>query len=170
MPESDISTKLKSACDAAYDANPSSCSHAVMSVIHTMVDAEMPHRDANSLIDYLIANWTEVTCENGFYLANLGRVVVGGKKEAGHGHVILVYPGKKILNGGYQYYWKKGQKNLTLKGTTVYPRCLSTSIGTWPGAMSKGDKTVWDPWANDEKFAAVGFWAEANIWAQVVKP
>ena len=25
-------------------------------------------------------------------------------------------------------------------------------------AKSKGDKTIWDPWANDGKFAEVVFW------------
>ncbi|MFD2300552.1 hypothetical protein QRO11_00320 [Paracidovorax citrulli] len=30
--------------------------------------------------------------------------------------------------------------------------------GGWPGARSKGDKTIWDPWASDAKFAQVTFW------------
>ncbi len=59
---------------------------------------------------------------------------------------------------------------MTLSGKKKYPLCMSTSIGYkpgetdlkkqgWPGAMSKGDKTVWDPWGNDDKFAKVKFWA-----------
>jgi hypothetical protein len=28
----------------------------------------------------------------------------------------------------------------------------------WPGTLSKGDKTVWDPWADNKKFAQVEFW------------
>jgi hypothetical protein len=165
VPETDDSVKaLEAACDSAYDANKTSCSHAVMSVIHAVLDAGMGHRDANGLIDHWTTNWTEVNLDDGFYLANLGHVVVGGKKEPGHGHVIVIYPGDKILNGGYQYYWEKGKKLLTLKGTTRYPRCMSTSIGSWPGSLSRGDKTVWDPWANDTKFGEVRFWAEANIW------
>jgi hypothetical protein len=161
---------LKKACDAAYDANKESCSHAVMSVIHAVLDPTMAHRDANGLVGLWETTWTEVTVEDGFYLTNVGRLVVGGKKESGHGHVIAIYPGDKILNGGYQYFWKKGNKDLILKRDTMYPRCLSTSIGTWPGAMSKGDKTVWDPWANDAKFKEVLFWAEPNVWAKVKKP
>jgi hypothetical protein len=39
-----------------------------------------------------------------------------------------------------------------------YPPAMSTSLGSWPGAMSRGDKTVWDPWANDTKFESVKFW------------
>ena len=163
----DAAAALKAACDSAYDANKDSCSHAVMAVIHAVLDASMQHRDANSLIDYMTTSWSEVSLDDGFYIANLGHVVVGGKKEAGHGHVIVIYPGDKILNGGYQYYWTAGKKNLTLPGTKQYPRCMSTSIGSWPGALSKGEKTVWDPWAKDEVFAKVCFWAEPNIWDKV---
>jgi len=99
-----------------------------------------------------------VTLDDGYAAANAGAVVVGGKKETGHGHVILIYPGDKIMNGGYQYFWAKGKKYLTLPGKALYPRCLSTSLGSWPGALSCGDKTVWDPWGNDEKFKLVSFW------------
>lgn len=42
--------------------------------------------------------------------------------------------------------------------TGLYPLAMSTSVGSWPGAMSKGDKTVWDPWGNDDRFAEVKFW------------
>ncbi len=163
-------TKLKEACDAAYEANKTSCSHAVMAVIRAVLDPTMAHRNANGLIDYWTTNWSEVSLEDGFYLANLGRVVVGGKKESGHGHVVVIYPGDKILNGGYQFFSKKLNKELTLPRRKAFPRAMSTSIGTWPGAMSKGDKTVWDPWGNDTTFAEVRFWAEPNIWAKVKKP
>jgi hypothetical protein len=166
----DAVKKLKEECDKAYDANKGSCSHAVMAVINNVLDPQMAHRNANGLVDYMTTNWTEVVLDDGFYLANLGHVVVGGKKESGNGHVIVIYPGDKILNGGYQYYWAKGKKMLTLPGKTLYPRCMSTSIGSWPGALSKGEKTVWDPWGNDTKFAEVCFWAETNIWDKVKRP
>lgn len=39
-----------------------------------------------------------------------------------------------------------------------YPPAMSTSLGSWPGAMSDGDKTVWDPWGTDAAFAKVRFW------------
>src|SRR5207249_8749494 len=104
---------LKQACDAAYEANKNSCSHAVISVIRSVYDANMPHKDANGLIAYVNTKWTEVNLDDAFYIANLGHIVVGGKKETDHGHVIVVYPGDKIMNGGYQYYWKAGKKNLT---------------------------------------------------------
>ena len=166
----DAVAKLKAACDAAHEANKDSCSHAVMAVIKAVLDPAMEHRDANGLVDYLTGNWTEVSLDDGFYLANLGYVVVGGNKGSAHGHVIVIYPGSKITNGGYQYYWKKGNKYLTMEGTSLYPRCMSTSIGSWPGAMSKGDKTVWDPWAKDDVFKTVKFWAQANIWSLIKKP
>ena len=149
---------LKAACDSAYDKNPESCSHAVWDVIKGRVNSQEPYRQANELIDYLSANWKKITLDEADELANKGSVVIAGLKGTNHGHVVVVYPGPRILNGGYQYLWKKGNKMLTLRGTGKYPPCMSTSIGTWPGAMSKGDKTVWDPWAKDEVFAKVEYW------------
>lgn len=150
--------KLKKACDDAYTSHPTSCSHAVWYVITQIVDAQQTYRQANQLVDFCTGNWKEVTVEEGHKLANQGIVVAGGLKNAsGSGHVIAIYPGEMILNGGYEYYYAKEGKNLILKGTKTLPRCLSTSSGAWPGAKSKGDKTVWDPWAKDTVFAGVKF-------------
>ena len=150
---------LAKACDDAYAANQSSCSNAAWDVIKAVHDPQQEFRQANQLVDWMTTNWSEVDLEDGYLAANQGVVVVGGKKESGHGHVIVIYPGDKILNGGYQYYYAKEKKYLTMPRKTSYPRCLSTSISTtpWPGAKSCGDKTVWDPWAKDEKFALVKF-------------
>jgi hypothetical protein len=132
---------LKQACDDAYTNYP------------------------NSFVDYWTTSpdWKAVSPDDGLQLANKGIVVGGGlKKSGGHGHVIVIYPGDKKASGGYSYTYKdkKTGKPLTdtLRSHGNYPRALSTSIGTWPGAMSKGDKTVWDPWASDDVFADVKFW------------
>ena len=84
--------------------------------------------------------------------------MVGGANASPNGHVIVIYPGDKKGNGGYSYFWKKGNKNLILTATGIYARCMSTSMGSWPGAQSRGDKTVWDPWGSDDKFDDVEFW------------
>jgi hypothetical protein len=157
MPNDKVQKLLK-ACNAAYEANKTSCSHAVTSVIQAVHDADYVHQQANSLVDWMTVNWTEVSLDDGYAAAMRGAVVVGGKKEPTNGHVIVIYPGAKILNGGYQYFWKKGQKYMMMPRKTLYPPCMSTSIGEWPGAMSCGEKTVWDPWANDAKFELVLFW------------
>jgi hypothetical protein len=153
--------KLAKACKAAYKEATNSCSHAVWHVLKAMLDPKEPYRQANELVDWMNKSpaWGLVDLEKGFALANEGKVVVGGKKETGHGHVIVIYPGDKKLNGGYVYYYKAGNKNLTMEGKTMYPRCLSTSNGSWPGAKSDGDKTVWDPWGKDAKFNLVRFWS-----------
>jgi hypothetical protein len=150
--------KLSDACHAAFKANKTSCSHAVWDVIKAVHDDKHTYRQANELVDWMKTNWTSVTLDSALQAANSGAVVVGGKKEDSNGHVVVVFPGDKIKNGGYQYLWKKKNKYLILEGKGLYPRCLSTSQGSWPGALSDGDKTVWDPWANDEKFKLVGFW------------
>jgi hypothetical protein len=149
--------KLTKACDTAYESNLTSCSNAVWDVIKAVHDPKQEYKQANQLIDWMTINWSSVTLDDGFSAANLGAVVVGGKKETTNGHVIIIYPGPRILNGGYQYFWKAGKKYLMMPRKTQYPACLSTSMGSWPGALSCGEKTVWDPWANDAKFKEVEF-------------
>jgi hypothetical protein len=150
---------LKAACDAAYDKNGNSCSHAVWDVISACHNPKEPYRQANELVNHMTANWKKVTVDEAHTLANKGIVVVGGQKKTPNGHVIVVYPGEKADTGGYEYYYAKLKKNLVMGGRGVkYPLCMSTSMGSWPGARSKGDKTVWDPWANDAVFKTVGFW------------
>lgn len=151
-------TALKVACDNAYDKNPKSCSHAVWDVIKDRVNPSETYRQANTLIAHMTANWTKVTLDEGHKLAQEGTVVVGGLIGTANGHVIVIYPGDKIESGGYTYLYKKTGKDLEMKTHGKYPRCMSTSIGSWPGAMSNGDKTVWDPWANDTTFKDVAFW------------
>ncbi|PYX86981.1 MAG: hypothetical protein DMG68_13330, partial [Acidobacteria bacterium] len=117
----------------------------------------------NTLIDYLLANWKTVTMDEGVDLANKGVVVVGGKKASGHGHVVIIYPGPKKPCGGYQYWYKPAKKYLFLTPKGSYALALSTSIAAhssldWPGTLSCGDKTVWDPWGRDDEFAGVKFW------------
>ena len=89
-------------------------------------------------------------------IITFGALIVGGKKEPGHGHVIVVYPGPDKAAGGYSY--TRGGKTETLRTRGSYPPAMSTSLGGWAGARSKGDKTIWDPWASDAKFAHVTFW------------
>ena len=154
-------TRLKQACDRAYDKWQNSCSDAVWCIIKDLVSAGAQQIPANDSIDYWDENWQSVSLEEGFKLANQGVVVVGGSQVlGGHGHVIAIYPGTKIANGGYQYFYKPAKKYLTLPASGMYPRALSTSMSrAWPGSMSKGDKTVWDPWGKDEAFQKVEFWA-----------
>lgn len=110
------------------------------------------------MIDYLTTNWIEVTSDKGHEEAKAGKVVIGGLKGTSNGHVIVIYPGEKIESGGYDYFYKKQNKMLKMRSHGKFPPCMSTSIGSWPGAMSKSDKTVWDPWANDSIFKKVKFW------------
>lgn len=158
---------LKKACDDACTKYSNSCSHAVWHVVTTIVDPKFGWLDANLLVDFLVgsSDWKEVTVDAGWLLAQQGVVVIGGlKKPGGHGHVIVMYPGEKTASGGYLYTYKDKKtgkdKTDTLRSHGSYPRALSTSMGSWPGAKSKGDKTVWDPWASDDVFADVDFWTK----------
>lgn len=156
MPVDNPISKLKAACDAAYVKNPKSCSNSVWDVIRAMVDPNQPYMQANALVDWMEKNWKEVDLDAGAELAQKGVVVVGGLKSTGNGHVIVIYPGPKQASGGYPYPYKG--KTLTLSSHGKYPPAMSTSLGAWPGAMSDGDKTVWDAFGKDEAFAKVKFW------------
>lgn len=158
-PESpqDALLKLKQACDDAFDRHPNSCSHAVWHVIQQYLPGQ-PWMNANALMTYVQGHkeWVTVQASQVGVLARQGVVVVGGKMETGNGHVIVGYPGPDKTAGGYTY--PKGDKTLTLATRGNYAPAMSTSLGSWPGAKSKGTKTIWDPWANDAKFNEVTFW------------
>ena len=150
--------QLKKVCDEAYDANPHSCSHAVWQVIRHYKPVQN-WKNANALIDEISTSdeWQEVSVAELSGLANDGVLVVGGKKEPGHGHVIVVYPGPEKPNGGF-YFKDRVTCNLVLaQQHGYYARAMSTSMGNWPGAKSRGDKTVYDAWGS-RKFSAVKFW------------
>jgi len=125
-----------------------------------LLDDKFPHRSANELIRFLnnqSTGWAPVDLPRGYELANRGAVVVGGLKSQPNGHVVVIYPGNMKPRGGYAAIIRGKVTKIPFKGS--YPLAASTSIGSWPGAISLGDKTVWDPWGNDEKFADVKFWA-----------
>ncbi len=148
---------LKAACHAAYRAHPGSCSNAVHAIVVHLVDPDFTYQPANAMIDTLRGSWTAVDAEAAGALAARGEVVVGGRKDTPNGHVIIVYPGAPKPCGGYCAVDRKGDE-YTLPAKGSYPLAMSTSLGHWPGAMSDGDKTVWDPWGSDKAFASVGFW------------
>jgi hypothetical protein len=158
--------ELKKACDEAYSYAPAanSCSHAVWYVIQKLINPQERLRTANDLIDYMVASkdWREVTVDEGWQLANEGKVVVGGREDTPNGHVIIIYPGGKIPGGGYKYNFTNKRtgkvQQLIMHSHGNYPRCLSRSMGQWPGGVSKGDKNVFDPWGSEEAFKEVRFW------------
>ena len=175
---------LKKACDEAFNYPPAatSCSDAVWYVVHKLINPKEPQRNANGWIDYLTLrdalhqradpykmfeaasdDWHEVTADEGWKLANEGKVVIGGKKDTPNGHVIVIYPGTRIGGGGYLYdYTNKitGKvEQLTMRPHGMLPRALSRSMGQWPGGVSKGDKSIYDPWGRDAAFVLVKFWS-----------
>ncbi len=149
---------LKDLCDQAYDDNPHSCSHAVWQVIRHF-RPEQTWKNANALIDEISSSeaWREVAIGELSHLANQGILVVGGKKESGHGHVVVVYPGPEKRDGGFYYKDKVTGDQVLAKAHGMFARSMSTSMGSWPGAKSRGDKTVYDAWGS-RKFYDVKFW------------
>jgi hypothetical protein len=157
---------LKKACDESFSYAPAakSCSHAVWYVVQKLINSKEPLRTANDWIDYMTQSdsWRQVTADEGWKLANQGKVVIGGRKENPNGHVIVIYPGTKIGGGGYKYPYKNKitgkMEELVMGPHGMLPRALSRSMGAWPGAVSDGEKSVYDPWANEVAFAQVKFW------------
>jgi hypothetical protein len=153
------SDKLTAACNEAFEKFPKSCSHAVWYVIK-QYKLDQKWMNANDLVANLTKNpeWKEVQLNELAALASRGILVVGGANEDNHGHVIVIYPGEEKTTGGYYFINGKTGKVALMRKTGSFARAMSTSKGKWPGAMSNGDKTVWDPWADDLKFQKVRFW------------
>lgn len=149
--------QLEAVADEAYDKYPASCSHAVWHVIKRYVP-DQAYRTANVLLDFLDTDrrWKSVPVSEVAERASRGELIVGGLKESPNGHVVVVYPGAAKPAGGYAY--TSGGKSVTMRARGPYPRVMSTSLSGWPGAKSRGDKTIWDPWASDAKFNQVKFW------------
>lgn len=148
---------LKQVADEAYLRHPGSCSHSVWHVIRSYLPLQ-PYMVANTLVDFLEGQpqWKAVRWQDVGALARGGQLVVGGLKEVGNGHVIVVYPDADKPAGGYAY--TRGGKIESMRPRGLYAPAMSTSLSGWPGAKSCGDKTIWDPWVNDGKFAKVRFW------------
>jgi hypothetical protein len=153
----DKAKKLKEACDQAFHTYPDSCSHSVWYVV-SRYDSNFPYMPANQLVAYLQANpkWKEVQLVELSKLANEGVLVVGGLNEKTHGHVIVVYPGHEKQDGGFNFNGPNG-KQVKAPPHGTYALAMSTSLGSWPGAKSKGDRTVRDPWG-EKAFQGVKFW------------
>ncbi len=149
--------KLKSAADGAYNLYPNSCSHAVWHVMKQYIPDRV-YVTANPLLLYLECDprWKQVRADELEKLANEGVLIVGGLAETPNGHVVVAYPGKAKMAGGYTF--TKAGKAQTVNARGPYALVMSRSMGSWPGAMSRGDKTVWDPWGSDKNFSKVKFW------------
>lgn len=151
--------RLKTACAEAFLKYPNSCSHAVWHVLQQYIPNQ-PYLSANHLIASIESNpgtWQEVRLHDLSKLANDGIVVVGGAVEVPNGHVIVVYPGEEKFSGGYSFKDKTTGKTIKAQPYGTYALAMSTSMGSWPGALSSGDKTVFDPWGA-KKFKSVRFW------------
>ncbi|GLQ93784.1 hypothetical protein [Dyella acidisoli] len=153
--------ELKTVLEAAYNMPDSlrSCSNFVWHVIQAYVP-DQPYMVANDLVKFLArsADWEELDANDSRTMADLakaGAVVVGGSEDHPNGHVLVVYPGDVKESGGYAY--SSNGKTLIMRSHGLYARSMSRALGSWPGAKSDGDKTVWDAWAGP-KFSKVRFW------------
>ena len=151
---------LAKRCDEAFDLFRHDCSHAVWHVIR-LYKPDQPYMQANNLVSYLSkgVDWREVPLSDLSRLANQGVLIVGGLQEHGHGHVIVVYPGYEKPKGGFYFTNKETGERQFSAPAGMYARTMSTSLSQnpFPGAISRGDKTVRDPWPSI-KFKQVKFW------------
>lgn len=150
---------VKGICDEAFKLYPKNCSGAVR-YLATKVGYPLPDKDANGLIDHFEQGWEEVNEHRAVLYANQGRLVVAGKKGIPHGHIVVVLPGGKIRSGGYDYVVRSGSDKGKTKTSAYhgdYPISCSTSMGGWEGALSSGDKSVFDAWGS-KGYGKVKYW------------
>ncbi len=149
--------KLQRVAGEAYIKYPKSCSHSVWYVIKQYLP-DQPYMVANALVPALSQDkrWKETPLSEVAERASRGELIVGGAVESGNGHVVVALPGAEKFNGGFDIPVKG--KLIKARATGLYPLAMSTSIGSWPGAMSNGDKTVFDAWGKELSFSKVKFW------------
>lgn len=151
MAEQDEQTpagRLAAAGRAGYDAFPNDCSHSVWYMLRQL-GMEEPYRVANALMGHLASpgsGWRQVSLAEAGDRADQGKVVIGGLAKPGSGHVVMVMPGSRPA-GGFPPMPTSG----------MYPRSASGASSSWPGAHSRGEKTVRDPW-NNQDWPRVTFW------------
>ena len=143
------------AAKAAYSFDPRDCNVAVwkflqltgQSINGTNPNGHAPF--ANVIMDKLGApgsGWRSVSLDDGIKAANDGKIVIGGTKDDGHGHVVAMLPGPLQPSGGFA-----NQNGKVMPySTTQYPPVLSASSSLYPGTRSDGDKTVRDPFSFDD--------------------
>jgi hypothetical protein len=156
----DKAKTLARVCQDAFQLFPHDCSHAVWHVI-SQYNPNQPYMQANDLVSQLSrsVDWKEVQLSELSRLANQGALIIGGLQAAPYGHVIVVYPGAEKPKGGY-FYIKKGTEEKRMSPQSgMYARAMSTSISKnpFPGTLSRGEKTVRDPWSAQD-FKQVKFW------------
>jgi hypothetical protein len=154
MTETPVS-RLINACNEAYDRFTKYCNQSTHHVITTVVDPDWPLELADPMIDRIVSsNWQEVDDQTAAQLANQGIVVVAGLRGGANGHVVVVYPGEPKPQGGFDCY---GKHYPEIGGP--YPRSMSTSVSTWCGTRSRGDKTIRDAWSAAD-------WPNVKRWRQ----
>lgn len=155
MADDDKVRALTAAGAAGYDAHPNDCSRSIWAMFQALHD-DQPYRTANGWMAFLASpnsGWHQVSVEQAGDLANRGTVVIGGLAvQGGSGHVVMVMPGQARPAGGYAM---PGGGTAPVYG--AFPPSASGAASRWPGAHSRGEKTVADPWPRDA-FHRVTFW------------
>lgn len=147
--------RLIETCNDAYDRFTSYCNQSTHHVLSTLVDPSWPLELADAMINRIVAaNWQVVNDATAIQLANQGIVVVAGLAAGSNGHVVIVYPGDGKPAGGFEC---NGTLYPPVGGP--FPRSMSTSISSWCGTRSRGDKTIRDAWT-------AGDWPQVTRWRQ----
>lgn len=146
--------RLAAAGRAGYDAFPNDCSHSVWYMLKQL-GLEQRYMVANALMTHVSgrgSGWRQVNVTEAGRLADEGKMVIGGlASSSGSGHVVMVMPGSRPSGG---FPMRNGKPLLT---AGMFPRSASGASSSWPGAHSRGEKTVRDPW-NNQDWARVTFW------------
>jgi hypothetical protein len=144
--------RLAAVAHIAFDTYSHDCSHSIWFVLKQMVDPNQSYMMADQLMKAIKAprsGWRRVDLREASELANQGVVVLGGLEKTGHGHVVVVMPGPWHAAGGFSGLPEQGS----------YPPSMSGSMSSWPGARSRGERTVRDPWGAAD-------WPNVTFWTR----
>lgn len=108
------------------------CNLAVRSVAEAMGCKELSNKTADQIIDFISKSdeWSEVPFEKAQDMANTGSLLIAGltgkELDAGHGHIVVIRPGKPCQSGKW--------------GST--PRCLNIGKSNFLARASSGPLTM----------------------------
>lgn len=129
--------KLLDAALEAYDLyhvakdGKTFCNMSVNHICGRMGYDKMKGMVANQMVDFLKRSeeWTQITMSAAQDLANQGCIVIAGKQEDPHGHVVVIRPGLEEYSGKWQL---KAPKIAQVGGTSYIGKTLAWAFKELP--------------------------------------
>ena len=91
--------------DRKIGEHEAACNIGVSHAFHQLTgNAELNGKKANQMLDTIhhSSDWAEIPMSEAQEIVNSGGIVIAGKKEAKHGHIVLVVPGEEFQSTDWE--------------------------------------------------------------------